>query len=684
MRNKPTLLGGACALLMAFSASTYSLSPLQPEDIFQLQQATQPVVSGNGESIFYLRQSMDIMQDRRRTNVWMIDSDGGQHRPITSGAMNAGSLAVAPDDNRLAWVASDDTGAQIFMHWLDSGHTAQLTRLPASPGNLAFSPDGNWIAFTMKVPAKAETIGSLPAAPKGAKWAKPPTVVNKPVFRFDGAGEIRPGHTHVFLVSTNGGSVRQVTSGDFNYSSSLSWGSDSKALYLSANTDDDWLYQARESELYRLDVATGEIEQLTDRKGPDSSPRVSPDGRKLAYLGYDDEELAADQNDVYVMDLSSGKSRAVLPDLDRGVTAVRWSANSKRLYISYDDKGDTVLASTDLSGNLKEITRALGSVAFGRPYTGAQFDVGGKDVMAYTVGGPYSPAELASGRANRAGEQITQLNQNILSQRELGQVEEMWVTSSHDGLDIQGWIVKPPGFDPTKKYPMILEIHGGPSTAYGPHFSSEVQLFAAAGYVVLYANPRGSTSYGQAFIDEIHHNYPSEDYDDLMSAVDGLLAKGYVDEDQIYVTGGSGGGTLTAWIVGKTDRFRAAVVAKPVINWTSFVLSADMTTFFARYWFGEMPWENPERYWERSPLSLVGNVTTPTMLLTGQSDWRTPMWETEQYYAALKLQGVDTAIVRMPGASHSIAKRPSQLLGKVAAILAWFERYQPEQSDGAG
>ncbi|WP_240732858.1 S9 family peptidase [Halioglobus maricola] len=679
MNTLPRLLAGAAALLLTLNAQASALSPLQPEDIFQLQQATSPVVDGSGKRIFYLRQSMDIMKDQRRTNVWMIGSDGEQHRPITSGAMNASSLTIAADDNRLAWVARDDAGAQIFMHWLDSGHSAQLTRLPASPGNLSFSPDGNWISFTMKVPAAPETMGTLPAAPKGAEWAPPPTVVDKPVFRSDGVGELRPGFTHVFLVSTEGGSVRQLTSGDYNFGSSLSWSKDSQALFLSTNLAEDWRYQPRESDIYRLDIASGELTSLTDRSGPDGSARVSPDGRALAYLGYDDTGLAADHNRLYVMDLASGESRQLLDDLDRGINAVRWSTNSKRLYISYDDKGDTVLASTDLSGRLKVITRDMASVAFGRPYSGGQFAVGGRDVIAYTVGAPYSPAELASGRGSEAGTQITHFNSNLLESRELGKVEEIWVESSADGLAIQGWIVKPPGFDPAKKYPLILEIHGGPSTAYGPHFSAEVQLYAAAGYVVLYANPRGSTSYGQAFVDEIHHNYPSKDYDDLMSAVDGVLAKGYVDEEQLYVTGGSGGGTLTAWIVGKTDRFRAAVVAKPVINWTSFVLTADNTPFFARYWFGEMPWENNEAYWKRSPLSLVGNVTTPTMLLTGQSDWRTPMWETEQYYSALKLSGVDTAIVRIPGASHSIARRPSQLLGKVAAILAWFERYSPEQ-----
>jgi acylaminoacyl-peptidase len=224
---------------------------------------------------------------------------------------------------------------------------------------------------------------------------------------------------------------------------------------------------------------------------------------------------------------------------------------------------------------------------------------------------------------------------------------------------------------------MILEIHGGPFAAYGPNYASELQLYAAAGYIVLYTNPRGSTSYGEEFGNLIHHAYPGNDYDDLMSGVDALIAQGSVDPGNLFVTGGSGGGVLTAWIVGKTDRFRAAVVAKPVINWSSFVLTADASPFFYKYWFGAQPWEKPEEYWKRSPLSLVGNVKTPTMLITGEADYRTPIEETEQYYQALKLRQIDTLMVRIPEASHGgMVARPSNLIAKVDNILAWFERYR--------
>ena len=274
-----------------------------------------------------------------------------------------------------------------------------------------------------------------------------------------------------------------------------------------------------------------------------------------------------------------------------------------------------------------------------------------------------------AGRGTRKLRRLTRLNDNLLGHKTLGTVEDIRYKSSHDGRQIHGWIVKPPAFDPKKKYPLILEIHGGPFANYGPRFAADMQLYAAAGYVVLYANPRGSTSYGEEFGNLIHHAYPGHDYDDLMSGVDAVLAKGYVDENNLFVTGGSGGGVLTAWIIGKTNRFRAAVVCKPVINWYSFVLTADVYPFFARYWFPGPPWENAEHYLKRSPLSLVGNVTTPTMLITGEADHRTPISESEQYYQALKLRKVEAVLVRVPGAlaRHRPAAEPHDGEGGLCA-----------------
>ena len=286
------------------------------------------------------------------------------------------------------------------------------------------------------------------------------------------------------------------------------------------------------------------------------------------------------------------------------------------------------------------------------------------------------PSDIAIVRGGKT-KQLTSLNEGLLAGKTLGKVEKLPVKSSFDQRPIDAWVVLPPNFDRNRKYPLILEIHGGPFAAYGPTFSTDDQLYAAAGYVVLYANPRGSTGYGEAFANRIDKAYPGHDYDDLMSAVDAAIAKGFVDKDNLFVTGGSGGGVLTAWIVGKTGRFRAAAAQKPVIDWASFVLTSDMTPYFSRYWFGKYPWQDPAGYWARSPLSLVGDVGTPTLVVVGSNDYRTPDSEAEQYYEALQLRGIPTALVKVPGANHGgLAARPSQSAAKTAAILAWFDRYR--------
>lgn len=681
MQLRRALVAGATLILLALpSVRAATTPPLALEDVFNLRYANSPMVSSSGDFIVYTRHSMDIMRDRARANLWLVSRDGDQHRPLTSGAMSVSHSALSPDDTRVAFVAKDDTGSQVFVHWLQQGYTAQLTRLGSTPRHLTWSPDGEQLAFTLLVAEPAPTMGELPAAPEGAEWAPPPVVIDRTVYRNDGKGYRKRGFRHVFVMPAAGGSPRQVTSGDFDHSGGIAWSADAEALFVSANRGKDAELNPANTDIFRVELSSGDMQQLTDRQGPDSGPVVSPDGRLIAYTGWDDADLGYHRQRLYIMQADGSGKRELQAGLDRDVSSPQWSETSEHLFFSFDDRGDTLLAMTDLKDRMVRLANDLGGTSLGRPYAGSTFSVGGGDVFAFTAGNTSRPADIAVGRPGHdAPARLTALNESSLGHRDLARVEERWITSSAGGEKIQAWVALPPGFDPEQQYPLILEIHGGPFTNYGSRFSAEVQLYAAAGYVVLYVNPRGSTSYGERFGNLIHHAYPGKDYDDLISAVDAVIDEGYIDDQELYVTGGSGGGVLTAWIVGKTDRFRAAVVAKPVINWTSFVLTADLSPYFTRYWFPAMPWEDPEGYWARSPLSLVGNVTTPTMLLTGESDLRTPMSETEQYYQALKLRGVETAMVRMPGASHSITKRPSQMAGKVAAILAWFRQHAPAE-----
>ena len=646
------------------------------QNVFDLEYATDPQISPDGEQVVYERNFMDIMEDRRRSNLWIINSDGTRHRPLTSGNDNNFSPRWSPSGDRLLYASTKEGGdVELYMRWTDTGESAKISNLTQSPGGLSWSPDGEMIAFTMFVPHDQQPMVSLPGKPDGAQWADPATVIDKLVYRFDGEGYLEDGYTHVFVMPAEGGTPRQLTSGEFHHEGTPQWTPDGEHLIISANRHDNWRFEPNNTEIYRVRVEDGSIEALTTRKGPDSNPAVSPDGRFIAYTGYDDRYQGYQVSRLYIMNADGSSKRLLTDDFDRTIQDLEWSGNREGIFVQYDDEGNGKIGFVSMDGRVQKIADNLGGTSIGRPYSGGSFSVSSDGRYAYTFTRPSHPADIATGSAGTPVTRITRLNDDLFGHKKLGNVEEFWYESSYDGRNIQGWIVTPPHFDPDKEYPLLLEIHGGPFANYGDRFSAEMQLYAQAGYVVLYTNPRGSTSYGEEFGNLIHHSYPGRDYDDLMSSVDAVIDRGFIDEDQLYVTGGSGGGVLTAWIVGKTDLFRAAVVAKPVINWYSFVLTSDVTNFFYKYWFPGLPWNHRDHYLDRSPISLAGNVTTPTMLLTGEEDYRTPMSETEQYYTALKLQNVETAMVRIPGTSHGIAARPSNLMSKVAHILEWFDRF---------
>jgi len=646
--------------------------------VFDLEWAEDPQISPGGDRIAYVRRWMDNLSDRRRGTIWMVGPNGKRHRPVSDSENDAWAPRWSPDGDRLAYLATVEGSTELLIRWMDSGQTARIAQVENTPRDLEWSPDGEQVAFIMNVEAPSPSPVSMPEQPENAEWAEPPRYIDELIYRADGGGFVEEGYDHVFVLPSEGGTPRQLTSGEFNHQGPVNWTPDGEHLIIAGNRHEDWRYDPLDTEIYRVRVSDGRTEALTDRGGPDAAPVLSPNGEHIAYTGFDDEEQGYQVTRLYVMGVDGSNPRSVSGDMDRDVDAARWRSDSKALFVQYDDEGVTKLAELTLSGRLRDMAEHLGGTSIGRPYDGASFSVSGNDKLAFNVTRPDRPADVATIHGSEVS-RLTDLNGELFGHRELAHVEEIRFESSHDGREVQGWIAKPPGFDSDKRYPMILEIHGGPFANYGPRFSAEVQLYASAGYVVLYINPRGSTSYGQDFGNAIHHAYPGHDYDDLMSGVDALLERGYVDPDRLYVTGGSGGGVLSAWIVGHTDRFRAAVVAKPVINWYSFALTSDFYNFFYKYWFPGLPWEHLHHYMKRSPISYAGDVTTPTMVLTGEEDYRTPISESEQFYQALKLERVEAAMVRVPGASHHIAERPSQLIAKVLYILHWFDKYGGEE-----
>ena len=658
--------------LFVISSFAQKKLPFQELDVFELEWVADPQISPDGRQVVYRRMGMSIMKDRKVGNLWIINADGTDHRKLTSYDGNESSARWSPDGKRIAYTRSTDQGTEIHIYWTASMQTARITQLEKSPGSITWSADGQQIAFTMTVAQQPPVLVRPPKKPKGAQWAAAPRVTDRMRHERDGSGYIQPGFTHIFVVPAEGGSPRQVTSGNFHHRNPA-WTPDGKAILFSGNRSVDWEYDFRNSEVYTVDINSGKIEALTERNGPDHSPVVSPDGKYVAYLGYEDRVQTYQLTQLHLMDRDGDKKKVLLQDLDRSIENPVWDAQSKGLYFQYDEKGRTKIGYVSLSGSFKEVADNLGGATIGRPYGGGSFTVSNTGVVAYNYTRPEHPGDLAI--IDKGFRKITDLNAELLNFRELGQVEEIWYQSSFDQRDVQGWIVKPPGFDPSKKYPILIENHGGPISNYGERFSPEIQLYAAAGYVVFYPNPRGSTGYGEAFGNLLYHNYPGNDYDDVMSGMDAVIAKGYIDEDNLFVTGGSAGGIMSAWMIGKSDRFQAAAVVKPVMNWYSKTLVADNWYGYYNSRFPGLPWTNTEDYMKFSPISLVGNVECPTLVMVGMEDLRTPTSEAKQLYHALKYRKIETALVEIPGSYHNIANRPSQLITKVAHVIAWFRKY---------
>jgi len=372
------------------------------------------------------------------------------------------------------------------------------------------------------------------------------------------------------------GTARQITSGDYQHRGTPQWSGDGKSLIFSANRNDDWELNFVNSEIYSVSLESGETVALTDRNGPDEEPRLSPDGEKIAYWSFEDKIQTYQVTQLHVMNVDGTDKRVLTADLDRSVSGIAWDRGSDGVYFQYNDHGDTRIGYTTLSGKSRVVASSVGGESVARPYSGGSFSVSSNNKIAFTHGTPYNPADLAVLDGRGDPDVITSLNSDLLDYRDLGQVEEIW------------------GYDESKTYPLLVENHGGPTANYGPWFSPELQLFAAAGYVVFYPNPRGSTSYGEEFGNLLFENYPGDDYQDVIDGVDVLIESGMTTEDRLYVTGGSAGGIMTAWIIGKNNRFRAAAVVKPVMNWISKTLVADNYFMYANYRYPGQPWESIE------------------------------------------------------------------------------------------
>lgn len=674
---KRSILTILAIVLLPITLDAQQKAVLKNLDVFDMEWATDPQISPDGSKIIFSRRGFDIMTDRSVGSLWIMNSDGSDLEKLFEGETSESNARWSPAGDKIAFRKKGEKGNEIYIYDFDRQKISRVTDVEGSPGSFSWSPDGRWIVFSMFVPGKAPVLAQAPAKPKGAKWADPVRVTTRLKYEADGRGYLPDGFSHFFVVSADGGKERQITSGDFNHSGTPQWTKDSKNLIFSGNLNEDWAYDFRNSEIYKLNISTQEITALTDRNGPDRGAVVSPDGKTIVYLGYDDKVQTYQVSKVYQMNIDGSGKKEVNLGLDRNPASLSWAADGKGFYFMYDEHGNTRIGYHQLKGaKTKEIANSVGGTSLGRPYGGGSYTISNNGMIAFTSCTAYRPADVSVVSNGQNANQLTDLNNDVLDYIELGEVKEVWYKSSFDGREVQGWYVLPPEYEEGKKYPLLVENHGGPISNYGDRFSLEIQLYAADGYVVFYPNPRGSTSYGEEFGNLLYHNYPGNDYDDVMSGVDVMIDNGIAHKDSLFVTGGSAGGIMTAWMIGKNNRFRSAAVIKPVMNWISKTLMADNYYGYANSRFPGQPWENIETYMKFSPISLVGNVETPTLVMVGMEDRRTPPSEAKQLYGALKIRKIPTALVELPGAYHGIANRPSQLIAKVDNILAWFNKYR--------
>jgi dipeptidyl aminopeptidase/acylaminoacyl peptidase len=667
--------------------------PITEKDLLQFHWVADPQISPDGRSVAYVLVSVNEKEDRYDTNVWVVPAAAGSEpRRLTEGPRDF-APRWSPDGRALAFLRSgpekEHPQSQLYLLSMAGGEPRKLTDLPKGASAAAWSPDGRRIAFTSGTTDK--DLEEQKAEKKGEKPKKSDVrVITRAVYRRNGGGWIDATHpSHVWVADAAGDgleSARPVTSGHYD-EGQIAWSRDGARILFVSDRVDEPYYDPPDSNLYAIPAAGGAADTVIDIRGPVGEAKASPDGSRFAFVGFVNPPAVQSHTRLDVFLWEKGSATPLTPgaefEIGSGVGGDQhaprggnpggliWTPDGRRVLTAVTLHGRSNLASIDLATRKVE-----------------WLTTGDHDLMAYTATPDASRFAVTIGDDTHVGDlylfetstrkltQLTRVNDALLSQLALSQPEEIWYTS-FDGKKINGWILKPPGFDPARKYPFILEIHGGPHTCYGNTFTHEFQWMAAKGYVVLYTNPRGSTSYGQDFANVIQYRYPGDDFKDLMLGVDEVVKRGYIDEKRMGVTGGSGGGLLTNWTVTQTNRFQAAVSQRSVADWASFWATTDFT-LFTPSWFRKNPYQDPEEFLARSPVRYAEKISTPMLFVEGDDDLRAPPAQGgEAMFRALKAQRKTAVMVRFPGETHELSRsgKPSHRVERLQHIVNWFEKY---------
>jgi dipeptidyl aminopeptidase/acylaminoacyl peptidase len=652
---------------------------LIPQDVFAFRSVADARIAPDASRILATLTRRDIATDERVPSL-ILSTDRANWTGLadTEGAILA---RFAPDSRRIALLRRAGGGFSLALH--ADGEVRTLHRSATPLRELAWSPDGGLIAFQQRVDTQVPDWLGLPTPPEGASWAPPPKHTARLVYRHDAMGELPESVFHVFVVPADGSApARRLTDGSWHNGfphhvpPGLIFSADGSELLIAGTQAPDWDAAPSEIDIHAIRLADGAVRRLTDIAGPTAHPAPSPDGRLIAFTAVRQRGLSHQLRRLHVMPADgSAPPREVLPEFDRSIGDIAWTADSRALIVAYDDAGAHHIARVELDGRLTDLAYDAGSGAIEMPYSGGGFSVARDGSIAYVATAIDRPSDVAIITPNRDTGILTAFNQDLAAEVGGFQGAEAFWIDGPEGRTIQCWLMRPQGEGP---HPLVLEIHGGPYAQYGARFSIKYQMLAAAGYAVLFTNPTGSTGYGEEFANALHDRFPGPDYADLMAAVDAAIARPGIDADRLFITGVSGGGVLTLWTVTHTHRFRAAVAIKPVVDWQSWLLTADIGASIGRTWMGNtLPWEAPEKFRARSPLAHAQHARTPTLLMAGEADSRTPLSEAQQMYAALRLAGVEAHLLRFPGTSHSsTAMRPSLFAAEVAATIGWFDKYR--------
>jgi len=664
------------------------------EDLYRFQLIASPSISPDGRHVVFSLDWMDRKIEKKYANLWIVPTHKGPPRQFTHGNQRDSQPTWSPDGNEIAFLSNrgDEKQAQIYIIPFYGGEARQLTKVKGTIGDFEWSPNGKQLVFTLRKKDREEIEREKDEQKK--KLGVVSRHITRVFFKEDEVGFLPKERWHIWRIDAKTGRATQLTEGEVYDEYGPCWSPDGREIAFCSNCSKDPDLDPDAIDLFVMRAGGGDLRKIETPAGPKATPRFSPDGKVLAYFGREGKGQWWKQTCVWIVPADgSGRAENLTEQFDFNVSSwtindmggsppmmpPTWSNDGKTIYFQVAHHGNTVLKSISFQGNEGSLQTVIGEKGVVGSFNFSKD--GGK--LAYFHADMGDPGgiwirNMATGQSRK----LTRVNENILSALDLGEVEEAWIKGTSKD-DIHGWILKPPGFDDGKKYPSILEIHGGPLVQYGNFFMHEFYYLAAHGYVVYFCNPRGSQGYGEQHAKAIANNWGTRDYDDLMAWADFIENKPYIDKERMGVTGGSYGGYMTNWIIGHTDRFRAAVTQRCVSNLISMWGSSDFNWVFQEVFGDESPWENVENYWRQSPLKYIGNAKTPTLVIHSEGDLRCAVEQGEQVFVALKKLGVDTEMVRFPDEPHGLSRagRTDRRIERLNHILRWFDRYLKDKAE---